>query len=359
MVGTDFCMKKIQLTKNKNIFNFSQPYIVAEIGANHNGDMNLAKKMIDEAYNCGCDAVKFQSWDKSSIASKTLYEENKVYHDSKKKHFGSLEEMVSKYYLREDQHYELKEYCDIKKIDFNSTPFSIKEADLLNRIDVSFFKIASMDINNHGLISYLSKFQKPILLSTGMANLGEIESAVEVIEKEGNNQIIILHCVSLYPPKNIDINLRNITMLQNTFDYPVGFSDHSMGFEIPLASVALGACIIEKHFTIDKKLPGWDHEISADPDEMKKIVNGSNIIHQSLGNLKKTVSAAEIEKRRAFRRSIVLNKDLKANDIIKEEHISLKRPGTGFSPNEIKLVVGRKLKKNKKADYILAKDEIY
>ena len=349
---------KIQLTKKKIIYNYCSPYIIAEIGANHNGDMDLAKKMIDSAIECGCDAVKFQSWNKKSLISNTGFKENTIFTDSKKKHFGSLEEMVDKYYLRKEQHFELKNYCTSKSVDFCSTPFSKEEVDLLNELDVEFFKIASMDINNYPLLQYIAQFNKPILLSTGMANLGEIEKAVTIIEKERNSKIVILHCIAIYPPENKDLNLKNITMMQNTFGYPVGFSDHSLGFVAPLTSVALGACVIEKHFTTDKDLPGWDHAISANPEEMKKIVEGSKIVQESLGNFKRTVSKAEEEKKKAFRRSIVLNKSLKAEDVIREEDISLKRPGTGFSSDEIKFVVGKKLKRDFEADCLLTKDDI-
>jgi len=349
---------KIQLTKKKEVFNHCSPYIIAEIGANHNGDMDLAKKMIDSAIECGCDAVKFQSWNKKSLISNTGYKQNTIFTDSKKKHFGSLEEMVDKYYLRKEQHFELKNYCTSKGVDFCSTPFSKEEVDLLNELDVEFFKIASMDINNYPLLQYIAQFNKPILLSTGMANLGEIEKAVTIIEKERNSKIVILHCIAIYPPENKDLNLKNITMMQNTFGYPVGFSDHSLGFVAPLTSVALGACVIEKHFTTDKDLPGWDHAISANPEEMKKIVEGSKIVQESLGNFKRTVSKAEEEKKKAFRRSIVLNKSLKAEDVIREEDISLKRPGTGFSSDEIKFVVGKKLKRDFEADCLLTKDDI-
>ena len=297
MVGK---MINIQLTNKKKVFNYCNPYIIAEIGANHNGDMDLAKKMIDSAIMCGCDAVKFQSWDNKSLISKTGYKQNTVFTDSKKKHFGSLEQMVDKYYLRKEQHFELKNYCIAKGIDFCSTPFSKEEVDLLNELEVEFFKVASMDINNYPLLRYLAKFDKPILLSTGMANLGEIEKAVKIIEKEGNSKIIILHCVAVYPPEDKDLNLKNISMLQKTFGYPVGFSDHTIGFAAPLASVALGACIIEKHFTTDKDLPGWDHEISANPEEMKIIVENSKMIRDSLGQLKRTVSIAEEEKKKSI-----------------------------------------------------------
>lgn len=349
---------KIQLTKKKEIFNYCRPYIIAEIGANHNGDMDLAKKMITSAVECGCDAVKFQSWNNKSLISSTGYKQNTLYNDSKKKHFGSLEEMVDKYYLRKEQHLELKNYCASKEIDFCSTPFSKKEVDLLNELGVEFFKIASMDINNYPLLKYLAQFNKPMLLSTGMANLGEIEKAVKIIEKEANFKIIILHCVAIYPTKNKDLNLNNITMLQNTFGYPVGLSDHSIGFTAPLASVALGACIIEKHFTTDKDLPGWDHEISANPEELKVIVEGSRTIYESLGNFKRIISKSEEEKKEVFRRSIVINKNLKAGDIIKERDITFKRPGTGFSPDEVKFIVGKKLKRDIEADCLLVKDDI-
>jgi len=349
---------KIQLTKKKEIYNYCSPYIIAEIGANHNGDMDLAKKMIDSAIESGCDAAKFQSWNKKSLISNTGYKQNAIYNDSKKKHFGSLEEMVDKYFLREEQHFELKNYCKSKGIDFCSTPFSKEEVNLLNELDVEFYKVASMDINNYPLLQYVAQFNKPILLSTGMANLGEIEKAIKIIENEGNFKIIILHCVAIYPPENKDLNLKNITMLQNTFGYPVGFSDHSLGFVASLTSVALGACVIEKHFTTDKDLPGWDHAISANPEEMKKITEGSKIVYESLGNFKRTVSKAEEEKKKVFRRSIVLNKNLKEGDIIKEEDISLKRPGTGFSPDEIKFVIGKKLKRDFEADQILTNDDI-
>lgn len=262
---------KVQLTPKKEVFNFCEPYIIAEIGANHNGDMDLAKKMIDSAVECGCDAVKFQSWTPDSLIAKEEYDRNQSYDDSPKKHFGSLKEMVEKYYLRDEQHFELKEYCESKGVDFCSSPFSNKEVDLLVSLGVPFLKIASMDINNIPFLKYAAKTMKPIVVSTGMSTLSEIEIAVKTIQEEGNSNIVLLHCISIYPPKDKDIHLRNITMLQQAFNLPVGFSDHSFGASIPLASVALGACIIEKHYTLDKDLPGWDHEISANPDEMKTI----------------------------------------------------------------------------------------
>ena len=344
---------KIQLTKQKQVYNFCEPYIIAEIGSNHNGDIELAKKMIISAKECGADAVKFQSWTPSSLVSKEEYEKNQKYDDSSKKHFGSLKEMVKKYYLKEDQHFELKRFCNKIKIDFCSSAFSFEEISLLNKVEVPFFKVASMDINNYELLKYFAKFNKPILLSTGMATLSEIENAINIIENEGNNLIVILHCISIYPPKIEDIHLRNISMLQQTFNYPVGFSDHSIGTSIPITSVALGSCLIEKHFTLDKNLPGWDHEISADPDELLEIVKESKNIYTSLGNYKRIVSKDEEEKKLKLRRSIVTNKNLRKDNIITKDDLAFKRPGTGISPDELKYVIGRKLNKDITEDKVI------
>lgn len=342
----------------ENIKNTKKPYIIAEIGSNHNGDMDLAKKIIDEAVKCACDCVKFQSFNEKSLICNEEYEANTVYNDSKKKHFGSLREMVEKYYLRKEQHYELNEYCNKVGITFASTPFSYEEADLLENIGVDFFKIASMDVNNIPLIKYIAKKHKPIMLSTGMATLAEIENAVKAIESEGNKEIILLHCIATYPPKYEDINLLNIPMMEEIFGYPTGFSDHSIGVSIPLASSALGAKVIEKHFTLNKDLPGWDHEISADPAEMKIIVKESANISTALGSKKRIVSADEEMKKEKFRRSIVISKDMTKGDIITENDIWFKRPGTQIPPDEYKFVIGKKLNKDKKYDDLLKWEDL-
>ena len=346
---------KIKIDKSKQVFNYSEPYIIAEIGANHNGDMDLARKLIDSAKKCGADAVKFQSWKPDSVVAQVEYDKNQSYDDGDggKKHFGSLKEMVEKYYLRDEQHYELNAYCKKIGITFCSTPFTNKEVDLLMDLGVPFFKIASMDINNYELLRYVSKFKKPIILSTGMATIGEIEKALQVIEKEGNTQIVILQCTSIYPPKYEDINLNNIKMLQEVFGYPVGFSDHSIGTSIPLASVALGTCVIEKHFTLDKEMPGWDHQISADPKELEEIVRESKNIQLALGTYKRIISKDEQEKKEKFRRSIVAGKELKAGSVVNESDLTFKRPGIGIQPEEMKFIIGRKLKHTIKKDELL------
>jgi sialic acid synthase SpsE len=351
-------MKRIRINKTKEVHNFCEPYIIAEIGANHNGDMELAKQMIDSAVASGADAVKFQSWTPKSLIAKEEYDRNQKYNDSAKKHFGSLKEMVEKYYLREDQHFELKAYCDKKKVDFCSTPFSVEEVDLLEKLEVPFYKIASMDVNNPELLTYAGSKGKPIVLSTGMSTLGEIENAVRAIEKGGCTDIVLLHCISIYPPLYEDIHLRNIPMLQQTFDLPVGFSDHTIGFSIPLASVALGACIIEKHFTTDKDLPGWDHEISADPHEMKIICTESKNVARSMGSFVRTVSEAEAQKKLKFRRSIVTTRSLKAGHRLTAGDLVSKRPGTGISPDLIENMIGRTLKADVAEDIVLKWDHL-
>ena len=338
---------------NREVKDFSTPYIIAEIGANHNGDMELARKLIDSAKSCGCDAVKFQSWTPDSLVAQEEYDRNQQYNDSPKKHFGSLKEMVEKYYLRRDQHIELKKYCDSAGITFFSTPFSIEEVDLLEELEVPFYKIASMDINNLLLLKHIAKKNKPLIMSTGMATLAEIENAVKAIEQEGNGDIILLHCIAIYPPAYEDINLNNIPMLRQTFGYLVGFSDHSIGVSIPLASVALGSCVIEKHFTIDKDMPGWDHEVSANPEEMKAIVEESRNIVNSLGTFRRTVSQAEEEKKLKFRRSIVTNAHLKKGHKITFNDLSFKRPGIGIPPDKSDYVIGRKLNKDIKGDELM------
>lgn len=351
-------MKTIKINEFE-IKNFGIPFVIAEIGANHNGDLLLAKRLILHAYNSGANAVKFQSWDEESIVSDFEYNRNTSYSDSKKKHFGSLREMVREYQLNEADHIELKKYCDQVGILFSSTPFTFREVDLLEKLDVKFYKIASMDINNERLLEYIAKKDKPIFLSTGMSTIGEIENAVKLIESFGNSRIVILHCVSLYPPKDEQVNLRNITMLQNMFpDYPIGFSDHTLDPSIAIASIALGASVIEKHFTLDKNLPGWDHEISADPSELEFLISSSIKVSKSLGNYGRNVSVDEEKKKIAFRRSIVVNKSMSKGSVIEITDLDYKRPGGFIDPNESKYVVGRIVNKEIKQGELLKWDDL-
>jgi N-acetylneuraminate synthase len=328
------------------------PYIIAEIGANHNGDMDLCRRLIDSAKSCGADAVKFQSWSPSSIVSKREYERNTSYSD-RKKHFGSLAEMVEKYQLTPAQHREVAEYCRKGGITFLSSCFSPEEVDLLDELNVPAFKIASMDINNLALLRYVAARKRGVVLSTGMSTLGEIEQAIQTLHDAGSGPIALLHCISIYPPVTETIHLRNITTLQTAFDVPVGFSDHSIGTSIPLAAIALGACIIEKHFTLDKDLPGWDHAISADPSELTTVVAEGHNIFLALGSTVRTVTSADVEKRTKFRRRAILARPMKAGEIVHSSDLRFLRPGTGIRPDEISYVVGRTVKSDLEADHEL------
>ncbi len=339
----------------RKIVERKEPYIIADIGANHNGDIELAKKMINELKNCGCDAAKFQSWTKDSLFAKGFYKEKSQFVDEK---FGTLEEMVEKFSISKKDHITLKKYCDKKNITFCSSSFSFEEVDMLDELDVPFFKVASMDLNNLKFLEYIANKGKPIILSTGMGTLYEIDKAINTIFQTGNNKVIILHCVSIYPPKDDILNLKNMLMLNESFGLPVGFSDHTIGTSIPLAAIALGAKIIEKHFTLDKTLPGWDHKVSANPEEMKVIVNEGKRIIKAKGNYTRFVSDDEIEQRKSYRRSAVAKKNLNKGQILTEDDIDFKRPGIGIKPDELKYIIGRMLKKNIENDEFINWDDL-
>ncbi|MGD0458148.1 MAG: N-acetylneuraminate synthase family protein [Terriglobia bacterium] len=328
------------------------PYIIAEVGSNHNGDMNLCRRLIDAAAAAGAHAVKFQSWTDTSLIAQEEYARNIEYAD-KKKHFGSLREMVMAYQFTADQHLEANAHCRARGIAFCSTPFSMEEVDLLEKLAVPFFKIASMDVVHLPLLKYVARKQRPVVISTGMATLAEIEQAVETVRAEGNEQIVLLHCVSIYPPEYETINLRNMATLQQAFDVPVGFSDHTLGTAIPLAAISIGACVIEKHFTLDQGMAGWDHAISANPEQLRTIVAEGRNIFTALGKNGRMVSAAEMEKRKKFRRSLVARRKLEQGHIITEADLDAKRPGTGIAPNEITYVLGRRLASDIAADQVL------
>lgn len=328
------------------------PYVIAEIGSNHNGDMGLCYELIDAAAECGVDAVKFQSWSSTSLVGEAEYARNTSYAD-KKRHFGTLREMVEAYQFTPEMHEKALERCRERGVAFLSTPFSPEEVDLLERLGVGAHKVASMDVNHPLLLRKIGSTGKPVLLSTGMATLGEVEAAVATLREAGAGEVCLLHCVSIYPPDPRDVHLRNIPMLRTAFDAPVGFSDHTLGVAVPLAAVALGACVIEKHFTIDKDMEGWDHWISADPEEMRRLVEEARLVHQTLGGSVRMVSEAEMEKRKRFRRRIVVRRALPEGHVLTLDDIDFKRPGTGIHPNEYERVVGKRLTRAVERDHEL------
>ncbi len=360
---------KIVTIAGREVKNFAKPFIIAEIGSNHNGDIELGKKMIDAAVAAGADAAKFQAFDEH-LFSAVCYEDDTrrketiESHPALRKHLtvthkDSLKQEMVQHVASKEMLRSFKEYCDEKNILFFCTPLNYGIADyLVDELGMEFIKVASMDLNNLPFLKHLAKKKKPLILSTGMGGLQEIIEAVDTITAAGNDQIVILHCVSLYPPRDEIIHLNNLDMLRATFDFPIGYSDHSFGTAIPLAAVAKGACMIEKHFTLDKTLPGWDHKVSADPQEMKAIVDGGLRINQSLGNYRRTVTQEEIDKKALFGRSLVVVREIKEGEKITERDIDFRRPGTGLLPKEVKYVIGRTAKKNLKADDLVKWDDL-
>ncbi|MBU2896865.1 N-acetylneuraminate synthase family protein [Vibrio hepatarius] len=350
----------MNLTENKSVFNFCKPYIIAELGSNHNGNMDLAKKLIVQAKEAGADCVKFQSWSKDSIFARKKYDDNYfVADDYRDRTDYTLEDIVEEYSISEQELLDMKSFAYEVGVDCTSTPFSKREADfLVDEMNTPFIKVASMDLNNYPFLEYLARKGKPMVISTGLSEMYEIDRAIKCIEMAGNKDILILHCVATYPPVDSDVNLNNIKTLMNAYpEYCVGFSDHTIGIEIPLASVAMGVCLIEKHFTLDKKMEGWDHKVSANKDELAAIVRGAKRINEALGTYR--ISAPESdEKKEEFRRSIVLTRALKTGDVILDSDLDYKRPGTGLKPEMTEYVVGMTVNKDLAYDHILTQEDL-
>ncbi|MFA6530282.1 MAG: N-acetylneuraminate synthase family protein, partial [Candidatus Micrarchaeia archaeon] len=245
-------------------------FIIAEAGVNHNGDLGLAKQLVDVAAKSGADAVKFQTFDADELASESA--EKAEYQKKNDSRHKNQNEMLKSLQLSEQDFKVLKNYCSEKRIIFLSTPFDIKSANLLESLGVAAYKISSGEITNVPLLRHIAKFGKPIILSTGMADLAEVEKAVKLLKKEGNNDLVLLHCTTSYPAPSESLNLRAIQTLEKKFKTAVGFSDHSQGVIAPIVAIGLGACVIEKHFTLDKTLPGPDHVASLEPAELAAMV---------------------------------------------------------------------------------------
>src|ERR1043165_8582789 len=317
-------------------------FIIAEAGVNHNGDLTLAKRLIDVAVEAGADAVKFQTFKAevlvTATAPKAEYQTETTPVDE------SQLEMLRKLELSKQDHDVLSAYSRQKGILFLSTPFDEESADLLDALAVPAFKISSGDLTNSPLLSHVAKKNKPIMLSTGMADLAEVRDAVETLNAAGCDKIVLLHCVSDYPADPADVNLRAMQTMRETFNVPVGFSDHTHGLEVALAAAALGAPVIEKHLTLDRTLPGPDHRASLEPDELNRFVSGIRTVESSLGNGEKVPTAREIETAKVARRSIVATQTIPAGTIVGREMIAVKRPGTGLPPSELDSIVGRKVR---------------
>lgn len=363
MVGADQTARRvrslnIRLTKNKEVFDYCEPYIIAELGANHNGDMDLARQLILKAKEAGADCVKFQSWSKDSIFSKKIYEENYFLGDDyRNRDDFTLEEIVDKFAITEEQLLEMKKFADEVGIDCTSTPFSKPEVDfLVDELKPDFVKVASMDLNNYPFLEYIAKKNLPVVLSTGLSSASEIEKAVKTIEGSGNKELVLLHCIAMYPPEDGRINLNNIDTLRKVYSYPIGFSCHSVGFSILLAAVAKGACIIEKHFTLDKEMFGWDHKVSADFDDMQLIVTQSKRIQKALGSYEITIHE-DSERVRAFRRSIVAARKITKGETFIEDMLDFKRPADGLEPGCIESILGKAANRDIEYDEIIKAED--
>ena len=326
------------------------PYIVAEIGGNHNGDVELGKRMIREAKACGADAVKFQLYRRCDLWTEDHLKElndglvkleNVSAWETKELGLKDIFAQVDKFAVQEKEHIEFFDCARECGIDYGTSTFTKKDVDFCIDQKVANLKVASCDVTNLDLIEYVISKDYPAHIALGMASLAEIEAIVNLIPEKCRHNVTLLHCVSLYPPKDKLLNLKFIETLRRTFGMAVGYSDHTLGFEIPLAAVAMGASVIEKHFTLDKNMPGWDHRVSADPAEMKIICSASKRIADALGDGIKRVSDDELAKRKKFRRTIATARALKAGEEIRYEDILFKRPGTGIPADKYKDIIGR------------------
>lgn len=318
-------------------------YIIAEAGVNHNGSLNLAKKLVDAAAEAGADAVKFQTFKAEKEISP--YAEQAEY---QKKNTGQVEsqlDMVKKLELPFEAFSELKGYADSLGIEFLSTPFEEESADFLEPL-VRRYKIASGEIINIPLLRHIAEKGKPMIISTGMADLGEIEKAINTV-RSANDELglTLLHCTTNYPAPFDEVNLNAMNTLKAAFGLPVGYSDHTLGMEVPVAAVALGAVLIEKHFTLDKNMPGPDHKASLEPTELKNMISSIRHIEKALGSGCKVPAAGELEIRKVARKSITAAKKLDAGHRLTLQDMTLLRPGTGIAPGFLEVIVGMKLVK--------------
>lgn len=317
-------------------------FIVAEAGVNHNGSLEMARQLVDVALEAEATAIKFQAYKAERLASK----------DAPKAEYqvrttGGTEsqlEMLRRLELSHDAHRDLMGYCRQRGILFMSTPFDEDNADFLDELGIPVFKIPSGEITNLRFLAHVARKGKPMIVSTGMSNLGEVDAAVRTIREEGNRDLVLLHCVSSYPAAPRDVNLKAMRTMALAFSLPVGYSDHTPGVEVALAAVALGACVVEKHITLNRNLPGPDHQASLEPDELKALVRGVRIVEEALGDGQKVPTASEKNTAAIARKSLVAARDLPAGTRLAEEHLTVKRPGNGLPPAMLGLVVGRTLK---------------
>jgi len=344
-------MNEIKI-KDKIIGDGHPTFIIAEIGMNHNGDLKLAKKIIRAAAKAGADAAKFQIF----TAEKLVTKDAETYGNQDGHLPKYQQEMYKKHEFTKEQYRQLKKYCDKLGLVFFASVWDEENADLLEDVGGEIFKFGSMDITHLPLLEHVAKKDKPIMLSTGMSTIDEVKEAVEVITRH-TDKLMLLHCVSAYPAKAEDANMRSMLQLKQ-FGFPIGFSDHTPDVLTDTVAVALGANIIEKHFTVDKKLPGVDHHLSLNPKEMKRMVDEIRLTEKMLGSQEKIITESEKETRMMARRSVIARVDIPQGTKITNEMLIIKRPGTGLHPRELHNIIGKKAKKHIKEDELIAHDHL-
>ena len=329
--------------------------IIAEAGVNHNGSYEIAKKLILAGAEAGVDYVKFQTFKASKLVSKDAEKADYQKINTNDESMSQFE-MLKKLEMPEKWHYDLIKYAETLNVKFLSTGFDEESIDFLESINIDLYKIPSGEITNKPYLEHISKKKKQIIISTGMANLEEVRAAIEVLQNNGIQKtlITILHCNTEYPTPMLDVNLKAMLTLKEEFEVNIGYSDHTLGIEVPIAAVALGAKVIEKHFTLDKRMEGPDHKASLDPDELKAMVNAIRNIEIAItGSGKKEVTQSEIKNILIARKSIHLKNFINAGDTIEENDLIMKRPGTGISPMRIDLIIGKKVAKDLPEDHML------
>ena len=332
---------------------YRKVFIIAEAGVNHNGSINLAKKLIDVAANSGADAVKFQTFKAKNLVTKNLEKAN--YQKSLSSQNESQFDMLKKLELNKEMHLELINYSKNKNIKFLSSPFDHESIELLNDLGLEIFKIPSGEITNLPYLRHLGKLNKKIILSTGMSNMAEVKIALNVLLNSGSKKdnITVLHANTEYPTPMEDVNLKAMVTIGNTLNVNYGYSDHTSGIEVNIAAVAIGATCIEKHFTLDNNMEGPDHKASLEPHELKDMINAIRNIEVALGNGIKEPSKSEIPNMQIVRKSIVAKTAIKKGDTLRESNIAIKRPGNGINPMRWDELVGTKSKKNYEEDDLI------
>ena len=334
--------------------NNTKVFIIAEAGVNHNGSVSLAKKLIDVAVIAGVDAVKFQTFKAENLVSKNA---KKAEYQKENMNDGddSQFNMLKKLELDVDTHNELISYCNSKNIMFLSTPFDHDSIDMLNDLKLPMFKIPSGEITNLPYLRHIGSLKKEVILSTGMADIGEIEDALDVLIKAGTlkENITVLHANTMYPTPMTDVNLRAMQTIGSTFDVAYGYSDHTLGIEVDIAAVVMGASCIEKHFTLDKTMEGPDHKASLEPEELKAMVKAIRNIEVALGNSVKKPSKSETPNIKVARKSIVAATSIKKGELLTADNLAIKRPGNGISPMRWDEIVGGVAAKDYLADELI------